>query len=201
MIEEMCDTYYEAINWARHRDPASSSARPVSSPSGCSRARREQTRGRRTRGSSASSGGEPWFNGERFGWGDCLWRPRRRLGDVRQRARRRLAARGLARAHPAAPERRPTFEAAAASMQGFEMVPGWSTPACSSASTATTASSGCSAAAASTSSSRACGTRTFASHASFREGPPRTTRRTALVSNERQQGGIDSFRRRFSSGT
>jgi glutathione S-transferase len=68
MIEEVCDTYYEAINWAMFELLAFRRATGAKAEELTARARQQTT------GVHAwlerDLGARPWFNGDAFGWGD-----------------------------------------------------------------------------------------------------------------------------------
>ena len=122
MLEELCDTYYEAINWAAMeirvfgratgRLAEQLLARGTEQVSGIN-AYLERQLGERT-----------WLNGSAFGWGDLAVVPHVHAAAVTGNPPppgSRLAAwleRACARPSVAA-----AFEAGAASMQGFEMIP------------------------------------------------------------------------------
>lgn len=122
MIEDQCDTYFEAINWAAMEIRV------------FRRATGELADRLLARGAQQAAGinawlerqldGASWFNGASFGWGDLavaphvhsaatLWgspAPGSALGAWLERVRAR-------------PSVAAAFEAAAQSMQGFEMIP------------------------------------------------------------------------------
>jgi len=122
MIEELCDTYYEAITWAVFE------VRVFQRATG---AQAERLLGRAAadvQGTNAwlerELGAAPWFNGDGFGWGDVAVAPfvhAAAISGTPPPAGSRLAA-WLERVR-ARPSVAPTFEAAAASMTGFEMLP------------------------------------------------------------------------------
>ena len=68
MIEEMCDTYYEAINWATFEIQIFKRATGGLAEELLARASQQR------KGANAwlerQLGGQPWFNGAQFGWGD-----------------------------------------------------------------------------------------------------------------------------------
>jgi glutathione S-transferase len=68
MLEELCDTYYEAINWALAEIRFFRRAAGARAESLESRAK-EQIAGVHAR-LGRDLGDRAWFNGERFGWGD-----------------------------------------------------------------------------------------------------------------------------------
>jgi glutathione S-transferase/RNA polymerase-associated protein len=122
MLEELCDTYYEAINWAAME------IRVFRRASG-ELAERLLARGAEqaagvNRYLDRALGGRPWFNGAAFGWGDVAVVPfvhgaavagspppaGSGLAGWLERARARPSVAGA-------------FQAAAESMQGFEMIP------------------------------------------------------------------------------
>jgi glutathione S-transferase len=73
MIEDVCDTYYEAINWAIAEILVFGRATGVLAEKLLGRAA-EQTRGVNA-WLSERLGKGPWFGGERFGWADCSVAP------------------------------------------------------------------------------------------------------------------------------
>jgi|SRR5437016_5524944 len=121
MLEELCDTYYEAISWAAME------IRVFKRATG-ELAERLLTNGaRQVAGVNAwlerQLGDRPWFNGASSGWGDLAVVPfvhgaattgntpgGRQLSAWLDRARGRSSVAAA-------------FEAAAQSMQGFEMIP------------------------------------------------------------------------------
>ena len=122
MLEELCDTYYEAITWAAME------IRVFRRATG-ELAERLLARGaRQVAGVNAwlerQLAGRDWFNGSAFGWGDLAVVPFVQGAAITGNpppAGTRLAAwldRACARASVAN-----AFAAAAASMQGFEMIP------------------------------------------------------------------------------
>jgi glutathione S-transferase/RNA polymerase-associated protein len=68
MIEELCDTYYEAINWAMFELQAFRRATGAKAEELTTRAK-QQTAGVHAR-LERDLGTRPWFNGDAFGWGD-----------------------------------------------------------------------------------------------------------------------------------
>ena len=122
MIEEVCDTYYEAINWAIMEIRAFGRATGDAADRLLAKAA-EQTVGVQS-WLARQIGTHPFFGGARFGWADCAVAP--------------LVHASAMMGNPPSPgpladwlERirtRPTvvaaFEAATTSMQGFEMLPG-----------------------------------------------------------------------------
>jgi glutathione S-transferase len=122
MIEEVCDTYYEAINWAIMEIRAFQRATDDAAERLLARAQ-AQTAGVQA-WLTRHLGTHQFFGGSRFGWADCAVAPfvhasasmgngpdgGSPLGAWLERIRSRPSVVG-------------TFEAAAASMQGFEMLP------------------------------------------------------------------------------
>jgi glutathione S-transferase len=122
MLEELCDTYYEAINWAIFE------IRVFQRANGELAERLESRAAAQRAGCNTylerALAGRPYFNGDTFGWGDLSVVPF-------------VQAAALTGAPPAAgsgladwlarvverPSVAATFEAAAASMAGFEMLP------------------------------------------------------------------------------
>ncbi len=68
MLEELCDTYYEAINWGLAEIRVFGRANGALADTMVARAE-EQTRKMQQR-LERELGGRAFFNGERFGWGD-----------------------------------------------------------------------------------------------------------------------------------
>jgi glutathione S-transferase/RNA polymerase-associated protein len=72
-IEEVCDTYYEAINWATYEVRVFQRATGALADALLARA------GAQTAGANAwlerQLGGATWFTGDRFGWGDLAATP------------------------------------------------------------------------------------------------------------------------------
>jgi len=122
MIEEVCDTYYEAIVWAALE------IRVFRRATG-DQAERLLARGtRQIAGANGwlerQLGDRAWFNGATFGWGDVAVVPfvhGAASTGTPPEAGSRLAT-WLERARPR-PSVAAAFEAAAQSVQGFEMVP------------------------------------------------------------------------------
>ncbi len=122
MLEELCDTYYEAISWAameiRVFRRASGDvaerllARGAEQVAGVNRYLERQL------------GDRAWFNGAAFGWGDLSVVPYVHgaavTGNVPAAGSRLAAWLDRVRARPSVAA---TFQAAAESMQGFEMIP------------------------------------------------------------------------------
>ncbi len=123
MIEEVCDTYYEAINWAIMEIRAFQRATGDAADRLLARAS-EQTAGVQA-WLTRHLGSAPYFGGTRFGWADCAVAPfvHASAGMGNAPAERSPLAAWLARIAER-PAVAGTFEAAAASMQGFEMLPG-----------------------------------------------------------------------------
>jgi len=122
MIEEVCDTYYEAIVWA------ATEIRVFRRATG-DQAERLLSRGtRQIAGANAwlerQLGDRAWFNGATFGWGDVAVAPfvhgAASTGSAPEPGSRLAAWLERARARPSVGA---AFDAAAQSMQGFEMVP------------------------------------------------------------------------------
>jgi len=121
-LEELCDTYYEAINWAvfevrifgRAKDDLADRllARSAEQIAGVNAYLEREL------------GAAPWFNGERFGWGDLSVAPAvhaAALGGNGPADGSHLGAwLERVRARPSVAE---VFAAGTASMTGFEMVP------------------------------------------------------------------------------
>ncbi|MEO8606120.1 MAG: glutathione S-transferase family protein [bacterium] len=121
-IEEMCDTYYEAINWALYE------VRVFQRATGELAERLLARASEQTVGANAwlerQLGNAVWFNGERFGWGDLAAAPvvhaaamsgnpppdGSALSGWLERVRQR-------------PSVATTFEQAVHSMGGFQMLP------------------------------------------------------------------------------
>ena len=123
MIEEVCDTYYEAINWGIMEIRAFQRATGEAAEQLLARAH-EQTLGVQT-WLGSHLGSAPFFGGTRFGWADCAVAPLVHASATFGNAP--TAGTGLAEwlgRIAARPTVATTFEAAAASMQGFEMLPG-----------------------------------------------------------------------------
>jgi glutathione S-transferase/RNA polymerase-associated protein len=122
MLEELCDTYYEAINWAAVEIRV------------FRRATGELADRLLARGAAQVAGANaylerqledrPWFNGEAFGWGDLSVVPAIHAATFTGNppAQGSQLAQWYERA-TARPSVAATFEAAAQSMQGFEMIP------------------------------------------------------------------------------
>jgi RNA polymerase-associated protein len=122
MIEEVCDTYYEAINWGVMEIRAFQRATGDAADRLLARARAQSAGVQAWLARHLGPG--PFFGGERFGWADCAVAPYVHAsalfgngpGDGTALAAwlARIATR---------PSVASTFEAAAASMQGFETLP------------------------------------------------------------------------------
>ncbi len=122
MLEEVCDTYYEAIVWAAMEIRV------------FRRATGEQADRLLARGARQIAGANawlerqlderPWFNGATFGWGDVAVAPfvqgAATTGTPPSPGSHLAGWLDRARARPSVAR---AFEAAAQSMQGFEMVP------------------------------------------------------------------------------
>jgi glutathione S-transferase/RNA polymerase-associated protein len=122
MLEELCDTYYEAINWAGFE------VRVFQRATGELAGRLLKRAAEQIVGVNAylerQLGDAPYFNGASFGWGDLSVVPAvhaAALGDNPPPAGSRLA-RWLDRVR-ARPSVAATFQAATESMAGFEMIP------------------------------------------------------------------------------
>ncbi len=122
MLEELCDTYYEAINWAVFEVRVFGRAAGAAADRLLARAAADVA------GANAwlerQLGAAAWFNGEAFGWGDLAVVPAvhgAAWSGNSPAAGSRLAA-WLERVS-ARPSVAATFEAAAAAMAGFEALP------------------------------------------------------------------------------
>ena len=119
MIEEMCDTYYEAINWAAFEVQIFKRATGAMAEDLLKRGAKQRA------GANAwlerQLGDQPWFNGKQFGWGDLSVVPvvasSAAIGDP---ASGRLGA-WLARASER-PSVKETLDEAAAVMPSFDQV-------------------------------------------------------------------------------
>jgi len=122
MIEELCDTYYEAIVWAAMEIRVFRRATDEQA---------DRLLGRGTRQIAGANawlerqlGGAPWFNGAAFGWGDVAVAPfvhgAASMGSAPASGSRLASWLDRARARPSVSA---AFDAAAQSMQGFDMVP------------------------------------------------------------------------------
>jgi glutathione S-transferase len=123
MIEEVCDTYYEAINWAVMEIRAFQRATGDAADALLARAA-EQTVGVQA-WLGRHLGAHPFFGGAKFGWADCAVAPfvhaSAQMGNVPAAGSPLV---GWLDRISSRPSTTATFEAAAASMQGFEMLPG-----------------------------------------------------------------------------
>jgi glutathione S-transferase len=121
-IEEMCDTYYEAINWALYEVRVFQRATGDTAERLLARAS-EQTAGANT-WLERQLGRAAWLNGEQFGWGDLSAAPvvhAAALSGNPPPAGSSLAA-WLERVR-ARPSVATTFEQASHAMGGFQMLP------------------------------------------------------------------------------
>jgi glutathione S-transferase/RNA polymerase-associated protein len=122
MIEEVCDTYYEAINWAIMEIRAFQRATGATADALLARAT-EQTAGVQA-WLTNHLGRAEFFGGTRFGWADCAVAPlvhaSATVGNPPAEGSALASWLDRIRARPSVAS---TFEAAAASMQGFEMLP------------------------------------------------------------------------------
>jgi glutathione S-transferase-like protein len=122
MIEEVCDTYYEAINWAVMEIRAFQRATGALADALLDRAA-SQTAGVQN-WLARHLGGDPYFGGESFGWADCAVAPfvhaSATFGNAPAPGSPLAAWLDRIRIRPPVVA---TFDAAAASMQGFEMLP------------------------------------------------------------------------------
>ena len=122
MIEDVCDTYYEAINWALMEVRAFRRATGTLADRLCARAA-EQTAGINT-WLERKLGTSPYFNGDGFGWGDLAVLPAvagATLNGNPPAPGSRLAT-WLARVQDR-PSVAQTLAAAQESLGGFEMLP------------------------------------------------------------------------------
>ena len=123
MIEEVCDTYYDAINWAIMEIRAFQRATDTLADRLLARAT-EQTAGVQA-WLGRHLGTAPFFGGTRFGWADAAVAPfvhaSATMGNPPPDGSPLAAWLDRIRTRPAVAA---TFDAAAASMQGFEMLPG-----------------------------------------------------------------------------
>ncbi|HXJ32651.1 MAG TPA: glutathione S-transferase family protein [Candidatus Eisenbacteria bacterium] len=122
MIEEVCDTYYEAVNWALMEIRAFQRATGELADRLVGRAA-EQTAGVQN-WLARHLGTQPYFGGATFGWADVCVAPfvhaSATFGNAPAPETPLAAWLDRIRARPSVAT---TFEAAAASMQGFEMLP------------------------------------------------------------------------------
>lgn len=122
MIEDVCDTYYEAINWAVMEIRVFRRATGALAERLLGRAKHEVT------GVNAwlerQLGAAPWFNGDGFGWGDLAVAPAVNAaiatGNPPADGSRLTAWWERARARPSVAT---VLAASEASMAGFEMIP------------------------------------------------------------------------------
>jgi glutathione S-transferase len=121
-LEELCDTYYEAINWAAMEIRVFQRATGELADRLLGRGT-EQVHGVNAY-LARELGTAPWFNGSTFGWGDLAVVPHvhaaAMTGNPPPPGSPLEAWLERARARPSVAT---AFAAAAASMQGFEMVP------------------------------------------------------------------------------
>src|SRR5262249_14779030 len=122
MIEEVCDTYYEAINWAIMEIRAFGRATGDAAEQLLAKAT-EQTVGVE-RWLERQLGTHPFFGAARFGWADCAVAPLVHASAVMGNAPAPGALADWLERIRTRPTVIATFEAATASMQGFEMLPG-----------------------------------------------------------------------------
>jgi glutathione S-transferase/RNA polymerase-associated protein len=123
MLEEVCDTYYEAVNWGLFEIRVFGRARGALAEAMIARA------GEQIAGANAwlerQLGDRPWFNGSSFGWGDLSVLPAVNaaagVNGFPPPASSRLAA-WLARCQERPSVQRVAAEAMA-SFGGFEMLP------------------------------------------------------------------------------
>ena len=121
-IEEMCDTYYEAINWALYE------VRVFQRASGELAERLLARASEQTAGANAwlqrQLGSAPWFNGDQFGWGDLSAAPVVHAAAISGNAPPSGSAlAGWLERVRARPSVATTFEQALDSMGGFQMLP------------------------------------------------------------------------------
>lgn len=121
-IEELCDTYYEAINWAVFEVRVFQRATGVLADQLLARAS-EQVAGVNAY-LDRELGGQPFFNGERFGWGDLSAVPLVHAAAMSGNAPAEGSALGAwidrARTRPSVAQ---TFEESTQSLGGFQMLP------------------------------------------------------------------------------
>jgi glutathione S-transferase len=122
MLEELCDTYYEAISWAAMEVRVFRRATGELADRLLARGA-EQVAGV-NRYLERQLGERPWFNGAAFGWGDVSVVPYVHgagvAGNPPPPGSRLAAWLDRVRTRPSVAA---TFQAAAESMQGFEMIP------------------------------------------------------------------------------
>ena len=122
MLEEMCDTYYEAINWALYEIRVFRRAGGALADQLLARAA-EQTAGANA-WLERQLEGRQWLNGDTFGWGDLAAVPVVHAAAIsgNQPPAASALAGWLDRAR-ARPSVAATLAAATASLAGFEMLP------------------------------------------------------------------------------
>jgi len=121
MIEDVCDTYYDAINWGIMEIRAFQRMTGASADRLLARAS-EQTAGVQA-WLARHLGDTPWFGGAAFGWADCAVAPFVHASAVVGNAPVTTAlAEWLDRVR-ARPSVAATFATAAEAMAGFEMLP------------------------------------------------------------------------------
>ena len=122
MLEELCDTYYEAINWAVFEVRAFQRATGPLADQLLARAA-EQVVGVNAY-LDRQLGAQPFFNGERFGWGDLsvipLVHAAALSGHAPDDGSRLAAWLERARSQPSVAQ---TFAEALQSLDGFQMLP------------------------------------------------------------------------------
>ena len=122
MLEDLCDTYYEAVNWAVME------IRVFQRATGDGAERLLRRAGEQRAGVNAylerELAGASWFNGAGFGWADLSVVPHVHAaaltGNPPPEGSRLAGWLERARARPSVAA---AFDAALASMQGFEMIP------------------------------------------------------------------------------
>ena len=122
MVEEICDTYYEPITWAAMEVRVFQRATGALADRLLARGS-EQVAGA-NRWLERQLGERPWFTGDTFGWGDVVVVPFVHGGAMTgspPAAGSRLA--GWYERARTRPSVAAAFDAAAQSMQGFEMIP------------------------------------------------------------------------------
>jgi len=122
MIEEVCDTYYEAINWGIMEVRAFGRATGAPADQLLGRAS-EQTAGVQA-WLARHLGTQPFFGGARFGWADAAVVPFVHASATFGNGPTDAALASWLERVRGRPSVAAAFEAAAASMQGFEMLPG-----------------------------------------------------------------------------
>jgi glutathione S-transferase len=122
MLEELCDTYYEAITWAAMEIRVFRRATGELAERLLARGAEQATGVNRYL--ERQLGERPWFNGAAFGWGDVAVVPfvhgAATVGTPPPAGSRLAAWLDRVRERPSAAA---AFQAAADSMQGFEMIP------------------------------------------------------------------------------